>query len=78
MRSNQLSYAPEFEIISETHAMNKGFPFENSVKFCAILKMWHIKNRPSSKYFIVEGLFWWGHMDSNHGPTDYESVALTN
>ena len=33
---------------------------------------------PIEKADLATGLFYWAHQDLNLGPTDYESVALTN
>ena len=36
-----------------------------------------LKNKNPYNQLIYKG-FLWSHMDSNHGPPDYESGALTN
>ncbi|KGP66157.1 hypothetical protein A591_A2285 [Acinetobacter baumannii AB5075] len=48
----------------------------NEVIFDYILKISKVKKPQKLKVFGV--CIWWAHTDSNCGPTDYESAALTD
>jgi hypothetical protein len=36
------------------------------------------EKRPTSETLVSPLFHWWAHQDSNLGPMDYESTALTN
>lgn len=40
--------------------------------------LWIMEIRWSCERKVEDNNFWWAHQDSNLGPTDYESGALTN
>lgn len=55
---------------------NRKLKINPETKFSLILKISKVKKPQKLKVFGV--CIWWAHTDSNCGPTDYESAALTD